>query len=35
MKNYFKNIKEVLYTDFTGLKYIVATDDPQFKQKHG
>lgn len=25
---------EVLYTDFVGPKYIVATDDPQFKQKH-
>ena len=25
---------KVLYTDFTGPKYIVATDDPQFKQKH-
>lgn len=25
---------EVLYTDFIGPKYIVATDDPQFKQKH-
>lgn len=25
---------EVLYTDFVGSKYIVATDDPQFKQKH-
>mgnify|MGYP003307636529 CR=1 FL=1 len=25
---------KVLYTDFVGPKYIVATDDPQFKQKH-
>lgn len=25
---------EVLYTDFVGPKYIVATDDSQFKQKH-
>ncbi len=34
-KNGFYYIQtEVLYTDFVGPKYIVATDDPQFKQKH-
>lgn len=33
-KGFYYIPTKVLYTDFTGPKYIIATDDPQFKQKH-